>query len=228
MVNLKKSLQIGLSVSLMAASLPMLMAFTQAETTNAQVAAPVEAAPQVNLPAPNIDLNTPRTIDLGPVLANPTAPRIGGGINALPQAPAPVINVTPAPTPSAPPTKEEIARQIAPNFNVATEYNRLVQCYGTADFMAAFTRVRASRPGATPQLVQMANQISALKSGMQPMVLAASTVKTEPRFRADYNRVATNVQNQIARGRNPDAALQTQLRTLNSCSPDIRRWRGGQ
>ena len=34
--------------------------------------------------------------------------------------------------PQKPLTKAEIAKQIAPNFDVAKNYKRLVQCYGTA------------------------------------------------------------------------------------------------
>lgn len=156
-------------------------------------------------------------IDVPDILKPTNAPQ------AIPSNQAPII----AP-PKRAPTPNEIAREIAPNFNVATQYTRLTQCYGTADFMAAFMRVRANRPGAAPQLRAVADQISGMKGQMQPFVLAASTVRTEARFRADYDRVAKNISAQIARARNPDAVIQTQLRTLDTCSRDVNRWRGGR
>ncbi|NJR20085.1 MAG: hypothetical protein HC777_00265 [Hyphomonadaceae bacterium] len=66
----------------------------------------------------------------------------------------------------------------------------MTQCYGTADFMGAVTRIQASRPGASAQIVGVARTIAALQDGMQPMVLAASTVRGEARFRADYDAIA--------------------------------------
>lgn len=148
---------------------------------------------------------------------------------------------TPKPTPSlptnlppatkAPPTKltpVEIARQIAPRFDVARDYNRLVQCYGTADFMGAVTRVQAGRPGATPQAVNMARQIIALQDGMQPMVLAASTVRGERKFRTDYDAFAKRGQADLAKARDPNTVLRPRLATLDACRADVSRWRGGR
>ncbi|KAF0106687.1 MAG: hypothetical protein FD163_1976 [Hyphomonadaceae bacterium] len=192
------------------------------ETPPVAIETPVATTPAP--PENNVRL-IPRSGNLSDALGPTSADDI---IPALPQVTAPIARPTAPPAPTRPPTREEIAREIAPNFNVATDYNRLVQCYGTADYMAAFTRVRANRPGATPQIRAMATQISGIKTQMQPFVLAASTIRTEARFRADYDRVARNVQNQIAASRNPDPIMQAQLRTLNACQTDIRRWRGGQ
>ncbi len=200
---------------------------------------PPPPVPNQDIPVPmvgqaaNIPLNNQRPVTITdpnalekamgievPDILRPNAP-IGAPQSQVPQSP--IITA-----PSRPATPQEIAREIAPNFNVATQYTRLTQCYGTADFMAAFMRVRANRPGAAPQMRAVADQISGMKIQMQPFVLAASTVRTEARFRADYDRVAKNISGQISRSRNPDAIIQNQLRTLDACSRDLNRWRGGR
>jgi hypothetical protein len=135
------------------------------------------------------------------------------------------------PLPSAPPAKltpAQIAQQIAPNFNVTRDYLRLTQCYGIADFMGAVTRIQASRPGATAQVVNVARSISGLQDAMQPMVLAASTVRGEARFRADYDAVARRGQGELATSRTPNVTMQRRLATLDACRGDVSRWRGGR
>jgi hypothetical protein len=166
------------------------------------------------LPVPDLGPPAPAGATTGP-LAPPVPP---------PTPPA----ASPPALPAAPPTPEQIAREIAPGFNVARDYGRLVQCYGTADFMGAVTRVQASRPGAPPAMVDMARRIAAMQNLMQPLVLAASTVRGEARFRADYDAVARREQAQLARAGDPNATLQARLRALDACQPDIRRWRGGR
>jgi hypothetical protein len=142
----------------------------------------------------------------------------------LPALPSPAV--TSAPTaPRGPLTPAEIAREIAPNFDVSRDYTRLVQCYGTADFMGAITRIQASRPGATKQVVGVAREIMALSDAMQPMVLAASTVRGEPRFRADYDAFARQGQRELAGSKNPNVVMQRRLATLEACRRDVTRWR---
>jgi hypothetical protein len=125
-------------------------------------------------------------------------------------------------------TPAQIAQQIAPNFNVTRDYVRLTQCYGIADFMGAVTRIQASRPGATPQIVGVARSISGLQDAMQPMVLAASTVRGEARFRADYDAIARRGQSELASSRAPNVTMQRRLATLDACRADVVRWRGGR
>jgi hypothetical protein len=139
-----------------------------------------------------------------------------------PAAPAPVLG---PPPPNQPLTKAQIAKEIAPNFDVTKDYARLVKCYGTADFLGAITRIQASRPGAPPQIVGVAREIMALSDAMQPMVLAASTVRGEPRFRADYDGVARAGQRDLAASKNPNATMQGRLAVLESCRRDVTRWR---
>jgi len=226
-----KTLAIGVS-SLLALTFASSNLYAQpvvdapASAPNAPIVSPsaVPDLPSQEQPAGNLRL-IPRNSNLNDALGPSAADDI---IPPLPQVGAPIASPVRPSAPTRPPTPEEIAREIAPNFNVSTDYNRLVQCYGTADYMAAFTRVRSNRPGATPQIRSMANQIAGIKNQMQPFVLATSTVRTEARFRSDYDRVARNLQNQIANSRNPDPIVQAQLRTLNACQADIRRWRGGQ
>ncbi len=180
-----------------------------------------------------------------PAETNSTAPSVGGKINfnagrvstdtVLPPVDDPLLqSATPQPVaePQAPPaptrplTPDEIAKEIAPNFDVAKDYNRLVQCYGTLDFTSAFMQVRASKPGAAPQLKALAGQLDGLKKGMQPFVLAASTVKSEAKFRADYSAVSTKAQNQFFTAPNPDAFMQSKLQMANACQQDARKWAG--
>ena len=142
----------------------------------------------------------------------------------LPEANQPAAPVMPPP-PSQPLTKAQIAKEIAPNFDVTKDYARLVKCYGTADFLGAITRIQASRPGAPPQVVGVAREITALSDAMQPMVLAVSTVRGEPRFRADYDGVARASQRELAASKNPNATMQGRLAMLESCRRDVTRWR---
>ena len=128
--------------------------------------------------------------------------------------------------PQKPLTKAEIAKQIAPNFDVGKNYKRLVQCYGTADFLGAFTDVRASSPGANPQLKKMATSINAQKAQMQPFVLATTQTVPADKFRADYDKAARVVQNQVFGAKDFNLALNKQLATLNSCGKDMRTWAG--
>ena len=210
-------------------------------SNNMQTVIPQPEAPVVNqdvpMPmagqTPSVPLHNPKPMSI----TNPADLEKAMGIEVpdiLKPTPTPsaVPSTTPQPAiparPSRPPTPQEIAREIAPNFDVATDYNRLTQCYGTADFMSAFMRVRASRPGAAPQLRAVAGQIAGMKAQMQPFVLAASTVRTETRFRTDYDRVARGISTQISRARNPDPIIQTQLRTLDACSRDLNKWRGAR
>lgn len=128
--------------------------------------------------------------------------------------------------PQKPLTKAEIAKQIAPNFDVTKNYKRLVQCYGTADFLGAFTDVRASSPGANPQLKKMAASINAQKAQMQPFVLATTQTIPADKFRTDYDKAARGVQNQVFAAKDFNLALNKQLATLNSCGKDLRIWAG--
>jgi hypothetical protein len=202
-----------------------------APVPNAPVALPTATTPST--PEPEITVNiggqTPRTgglvplpkveFDLPPGLTLPTT--------TTPRAPL----LPPAPAPAPPPgklTPAQIAQQIAPNFNVPRDYVRLTQCYGIADFMGAVTRIQASRPGATPQIVGVARSIGALQDAMQPMVLAASTVRTEARFRADYDAIARRGQQELATSRTPNVTMQRRLASLDACRADVMRWRGGR
>lgn len=211
----------------------------QAPNSSTQTVIPQPEVPLVNqdVPAPlvgqaqSVPLENPKPM----AITNPADLEKAMGIEVpdiLKPTPSPRPAANPIPAQSVPPrpdrplTPQEIAKEIAPNFNVATDYTRLTQCYGTADFMSAFMRVRANKPGAAPQLRAVANQIAGMKGQMQPFVLAASTVRTEARFRADYDRVARGISTQIARARNPDATIQAQLRGLDSCSRDLNRWNG--
>ena len=139
-----------------------------------------------------------------------------------PAAPVPMLDPLP---PNQPLTKAQIAKKIAPNFDVGKDYARLVKCYGTADFLGAITRIQASRPGAPPQVIGVAREIMALSDAMQPMVLAVSTVRGEPRFRADYDGVARASQRDLAASKNPNATMQGRLAMLESCRRDVTRWR---
>jgi hypothetical protein len=196
--------------------------------------APAPAASQTNAPSvPDVTVNiggaAPKGGGFAPLPnvelpAGMARPSVGATSSAAvapllpPVAPAPAAKLTPA----------QIASQIAPNFNVARDYTRLTQCYGTADFMGAVTRIQASRPGATPQVVNVARSIAALQDGMQPMVLAASTVRGEARFRADYDAIARRGQNELATSRTPNTTMQRRLATLDACRGDVVRWRGGR
>lgn len=119
------------------------------------------------------------------------------------------------------------ARQLAPAFAMPRDYQRLVQCYGTANFMEAVTRVRANRPGATADVRNLVTELIRLQGAMQPMVLIASDNRTERRFRADYTAVGDRLQRELGASRNPEAALQANLRTVQACQRDVVRWRGG-
>jgi hypothetical protein len=209
-----------------------------APSAPAQMPAPVAPAvpAPAQVPAPEI------TVNIGG--AKPTT----GGIAPLPKVefdlpsgmtppvasaapgPAPLLPTRPA-APATPPAKltpAQIAQQIAPNFNVARDYVRLTQCYGVADFMGAVTRIQASRPGATPQVINVARSIATLQDAMQPMVLAASTVRTEARFRADYDAIARRGQQELATSRTPNVTMQRRLASLDACRADVVRWRGGR
>jgi hypothetical protein len=223
----------GRFVSCLILCLTALPAFVVAQQVPATPPAPVAApAPPA---APEI------TVNIGG--AKPTT----GGIAPLPKvefdlpagmtppaassttAPAPLLPSRPAPV--APPAKltpAQIAQQIAPNFDVTRDYVRLTQCYGVADFMGAVTRIQASRPGATPQVVNVARSIATLQDAMQPMVLAASTVRTEARFRADYDAIARRGQQELATSRTPNVTMQRRLASLDACRADVVRWRGGR
>lgn len=183
-----------------------------------QVAAPAEQ-PEIKV---NIGGQTPSLSGLAPL------PKVEFD---LPPGLIDPQKVPPSPptTPVAPPVKltpTQIAAQIAPNFNVTRDYARLTQCYGTADFMGAVTRIQASRPGATSQIKGVARSIGALQDGMQPMVLAASTVKTEARFRADYDAVARRGQSELASSKTPNVVMQRRLAILDACRANVLAWRG--
>jgi hypothetical protein len=213
-------------------------AFVVAQQAPAVVSPPAAKAPEiVTAPAaPTSDV----TVNIGG-----SAPA-SGGLAPLPNVELPADMVRPPASKAAtsaanvapllppvgaapPPTKltpAQIASQIAPNFNVARDYTRLTQCYGTADFMGAVTRIQASRPGASAQVVNVARSIAALQDGMQPMVLAASTVRGEARFRADYDAIARRGQSELATSRTPNTTMQRRLATLDACRADVIRWRG--
>jgi hypothetical protein len=184
-------------------------------TLPAAVTAPYTGGPLAPLPKVEIDLPT------GMVAPPPKA--------AVTTPPAPLLPSRPVtPAPPAKLTPAQIAQQIAPNFNVTRDYVRLTQCYGVADFMGAVTRIQASRPGATPQIVGVARTIASLQAAMQPMVLAASTVRTEARFRADYDAIARRGQAELASSRTPNVTMQRRLASLDACRADVVRWRGGR
>lgn len=195
---------------------PTAPASSQLEPASAPPAMPVQTERATKSPSiiggfaplPNVEL--PADMVRPPASATATLPPPA----ALPQAPQGKL------------TPSQIAAQIAPNFNVTRDYVRLTQCYGTADFMGAVTRIQASRPGATAQVVGVARSIAALQDGMQPMVLAASTVRGEARFRADYDAIARRGQNELATSRTPNTTMQRRLATLDACRADVIRWRG--
>jgi hypothetical protein len=227
-------------------------------TTPAPVAkAPIVPAASVTPQITTTPLPSPTGVPVSPPPAT-TSPditvNIGGGAPATGGlAPLPTVELPPGmvppatknastvssvapllpsrPQPTSPPAKltpTQIAQQIAPNFDVTRDYVRLTQCYGMADFMGAVTRIQASRPGATPQIVNVARTISGLQDAMQPMVLAASTVRGEARFRADYDAVARRGQTELATSRAPNVTMQRRLATLDACRTDVTRWRGGR
>lgn len=191
---------------------------------------------------------TKPVVETPPVVETTTpapAPVLGGKINfnagrvstdnVLPPIDDPLLQTSPIVEPQEPQppvlpprplTPDEIAKEIAPNFDVAKDYNRLVQCYGTLDFTSAFMQVRANKAGANPQIKGLAAQLDGLKKGLQPFVLAASTVKSEAKFRADYSAVSTKVQNQFFAAPNPDAFMQSKLQMANACQKDARGWAG--
>ena len=219
-------------------ALPAFVVAQQVPITPPVKAAPVAPKLPVTAPAPSV---APAAVPEITVNVGGQTPR-PGGLAPLPKAefdlppglivaPRASVLPPPRPIPSAPPAKltpAQIALQIAPNFNVTRDYVRLTQCYGTADFMGAVTRIQAGRPGATPQVKNVARSIAALQDGMQPLVLAASTVRTEARFRADYDAVARRGQNELASSRTPNVTMQRRLATLDACRADVVRWRGGQ
>ena len=193
------------------------------------IAAPVAGLAQSQeLPQPpEITVNLGRPITDPGVIAPLGKLELDVPQDLLPQATQPAASAPvlgPAPS-NQPLTKAQIAKEIAPNFDVAKDYARLVKCYGTADFLGAITRIQASRPGAPPQVVGVAREIIALSDAMQPMVLAVSTVRGEPRFRADYDSVARASQRELAASKNPNATMQGRLATLESCRRDVTRWR---
>ena len=195
------------------------------ETTPAVAQAPV---PEVTV---NLGRKAPATPSIAPLETKQFELPQSFDPNAAPAAPReatpptlPSSAISPT-VPVGPLTPAEIAREIAPNFDVSSDYTRLVQCYGTADFMGAITRIQASRPGAPKQVVGVAREIMALSDAMQPMVLAASTVRGEPRFRADYDAFARQGQRELAGSKNPNAVMQRRLATLEACRRDVTRWR---
>ncbi|WP_313585855.1 hypothetical protein [Aquidulcibacter sp.] len=195
------------------------------ETTPAIAQAPV---PEVTV---NLGRKAPATPSIAPLETKQFELPQAFDPNAAPAAPReatpptlPSSAISPT-VPVGPLTPAEIAREIAPNFDVSSDYTRLVQCYGTADFMGAITRIQASRPGAPKQVVGVAREIMALSDAMQPMVLAASTVRGEPRFRADYDAFARQGQRELAGSKNPNVVMQRRLATLEACRRDVIRWR---
>jgi len=128
----------------------------------AQDPAPIAAAQD---PVPEVTVNLGRKAPAAPMIApletkqfelpqefNPNAASAATADTTLPALSSPAMAMPPA-APRGPLTPAEIAREIAPNFDVSRDYTRLVQCYGTADFMGAITRIQASRPGAPKQVV---------------------------------------------------------------------------
>jgi hypothetical protein len=161
-----------------------------------------------------------------PVIA-PVIGKDGKPIDIATPSVNPVAPIIPA-KPVAPMTKAQIAKEIAPYFDTTKNYNRLVQCYGTADFLGALTNVRAGQAGATPQIKGIAMSIASLKAQMQPFVLATAQVKPETTFRKDYDKVARVVQNKVFASPDFNAALRPHLMTLDSCQKDVKKWRGGK
>ena len=219
-----------LAILLTLAAGPVDWAYAQAQ---AQDPAPPPAAttlPEVTVnfgrkaaPVPMIAPLESKKFEL-PQAVNPSAAPVAATEATLPALPSPAGAMVPA-APRGPLTPTEIAREIAPNFDVSREYTRLVQCYGTADFMGAITRIQASRPGAPKQVIGVAREIMALSDAMQPMVLAASTVRGEPRFRSDYDAFARQSQRELAGAKNPNVVMQRRLATLEACRRDVTRWR---
>lgn len=194
--------------------------------TGPVIAAP-GLAPAAGSPQPAAG-GTAQALPPPPVIALPDPTirslRTGGG---APGAPGAGITITPPPPPP-PMTPLQEARQLAPAFAMPRDYQRLVQCYGTANFMEAVTRVRANRPGATADVRNLVTELIRLQGAMQPMVLIASDARTERRFRADYTAVGDRLQRDLGASRNPEATLQTNLRTVQACQRDVVRWRGGR
>jgi hypothetical protein len=203
----------------------------KASDAPAPVAPPAVAAQPATTPEVTVNIGgAPRATDSLAPLPKVELPE-GMVVPRAPVASAAPSFLLPRPVVTAPPAKltpAQIAQQIAPNFNVSRDYVRLTQCYGIADFMGAVTRIQASRPGATPQIVAVARSIGGLQDAMQPMVLAASTVRGEARFRADYDAVARNGQRELATSRTPNVTMQRRLATLDACRGDVARWRGGR
>ncbi len=139
-----------------------------------------------------------------------------------------IPSVIDVPEPKKPLTKEEIAKEIAPFFDTSKDYKRLTQCYGTADFVGALMRVRASQVGAPKQLAMVADQIGGLQAQMQPFVLATSTVYSEVKFRNDYDAIAKGVKKKVFGQKDTGKAMQPYLKTLDACGKDINKWRGGK
>jgi hypothetical protein len=178
----------------------------------------MQPLPQLTVPA--ITTGAPPSADVAP----PGGSILGAPGPLLPQVPQLTV---PAP---APPqlTPLQQARLLSPGFTVARDYNRLVQCYGTANFMEAVTRVRAARAGADPNIRAMLGQLINVQGAMQPMVLVASDARTERRFRADYTAVGNRLQTQLRASTNAEASLQGNLRLVQGCERDINRWRGAR
>jgi hypothetical protein len=214
----------------------LMLAVGPVDWASAQAQDPVPAAAAQDT-VPEVTVNLGRKAPATPMIApletkqfelpqefNPSAVPAAQTDATLPALSSPVMPMPPV-APRGPLTPAEIAREIAPNFDVSRDYTRLVQCYGTADFMGAITRIQASRPGAPKQVVGVAREIMALSDAMQPMVLAASTVRGEPRFRADYDAFARQGQRELAGAKNPNAVMQRRLATLEACRRDVTRWR---
>lgn len=184
-------------------------------------------APAAGSPLPAAG-GTAQALPPPPVIALPDPTirslRTGGG---APGAPGGGITITPPPPPP-PLTPLQEARQLAPAFAMPRDYQRLVQCYGTTNFMEAVTRVRANRPGATADVRNLVTELIRLQGAMQPMVLIASDDRTERRFRTDYTAVGDRLQRELGASRNPEATLQTNLRIVQACQRDVVRWRGGR
>lgn len=138
------------------------------------------------------------------------------------------ITPLPVPKPVKPLTNEEIAKQIAPFFDVKKDYPRLTQCYGTADFLGALTKIRASAPGASAGLKGLAAQINGMKAQMQPFVLASTRTIADTKFRKDYDLVAKKVEKSVFSKTDFNAALSPHLKTLDACNKDLVKWRGGK
>ena len=127
------------------------------ETTPAVAQAPM---PEVTI---NLGRKAPATPLIAPLETKQFELPQAFDQNAAPAAPTnSTLSALPSPAmaptaPRGPLTPAEIAREIAPNFDVSRDYTRLVQCYGTADFMGAITRIQASRPGAPKQVMSLSN-----------------------------------------------------------------------